>query len=142
MLSRPALNFITDFVALLAFVACMATAALLLVVFPPATSAEGWRLWGLDFDDWFRIHLASLLLLALLILLHVILHWPWVCSFVATRWARLRGKPVQVPPDGVRTIYGVLTLILLLILVTFWIGAAEFSVRPPSSQPALRNPRP
>lgn len=130
-LSKPAINFIVDALALVAFVADVATAFMLVAVFSPARRTAGWTLWGMSFDGWFRVHIGAVVGFAVVALVHVILHWPWVCSFVATRWARFRSKPVAMPPDGIRTIYGVMLLVGVILTLAVFIGAAEFSIRAP-----------
>ncbi|MCG3126612.1 MAG: hypothetical protein CHACPFDD_01463 [Phycisphaerae bacterium] len=129
LLSRSAFNFLVDLVLLLSFVALLLSAGIIAFVFPPATRADGWSLWRLGFDHWMLVHLVSLGVFALLILLHVILHWTWAVSFVVSRVNRYRSTRVPMPPDGIRTIYGVTLLIAVLIALGAVLSVATFMVR-------------
>lgn len=131
LLSRSAFNFLVDFVLLLSFVALLLSAGVIAFIFPPATRADGWVLWSLTFDRWMIVHLVSLAVFALLILLHVILHWTWAVSFVVSRVNRYRETKLPIPPDGIRTIYGVTLLLLVLFAVGTVLTIATFMARRP-----------
>jgi uncharacterized membrane protein len=45
-------------------------------------------LWGLGYDQWQTIQFGMVAALALGILIHLMLHWSWVCGVIATRLAR------------------------------------------------------
>lgn len=97
------------------------------VVFPAPTFATGWNLWGLTYNQWHDLQFGSLCFCALLILLHIMLHWNWVCSVIAAQILRLK----QRPDDGMQTIYGVATLIVLLSLIMAGMIAAILTVQSP-----------
>jgi hypothetical protein len=102
--------------------------ALLQVAFPPPTQADGWSLWGWTFDQWRDLQFTCLCLFALGVLVHVMMHWNWVCSVIATQIVRAGRRP----DDGMQTIYGVATLIVLLHLIAAGVIAAMLCVdRPP-----------
>ena len=63
----------------------------------------------------------------LLVLLHLILHWSWVCSFVASRLSKFTGRQVTVNESS-KTIWGVATLIFVLTCIGAVLLVAEFSV--------------
>jgi hypothetical protein len=129
-MSRALLNFLLDVLLFLITVTLIATTCVLCFVFPPATAAAGWVLWGLDYDSWATLHFSLLAVIVFAILVHVMLHWNWVCSIIATRLLRRSGKL----DDGVQTLYGVSTLIFLVILLSTLIIAAQLSVRSPLSR--------
>jgi hypothetical protein len=54
-------------------------------------------------DQWATVQFALVAVLALGILLHVMLHWNWVCSVVATRLARDKKAKLD---EGSQTLYG------------------------------------
>ena len=88
--------------------------AMLQFVFPAPTAAAGWSLWGLGYDQWHDLQFAVLCLFAARrSSLHVMMHWNWVCSVIATQIVRSRERP----DEGMQTIYGVATLIVLLHLI-------------------------
>ncbi len=76
-------NFCLEALLLVLFVACVWCVAVTRFAFPPATAAAGWR----------DLHFGLLCALVLAVLVHVMLHWNWVCGVVTTRLlARREGK--------------------------------------------------
>jgi hypothetical protein len=127
-MSRALLNFFLDVLMLLITLTLIVTSCVLRFVFPPATTAGGWQLWGMDYDGWANLQFGVLAVVVFAILVHIMLHWNWVCSIIATRLLRRSGKI----DDGIQTLYGVSTLILFLLLIAGIIIVAQFSLRPPS----------
>lgn len=126
-ISVSVINFWIDVSLLVLLLALGWIAAVLQFVFPAPTSAAGWSLWGLGYDRWHDVEFAILCLLAAGIVLHVMMHWNWVCSVIATQIVKAR----QRPDDGMQTIYGVATLIVLLHLIGAGVIAAMFCVHQP-----------
>jgi hypothetical protein len=56
------------------------------------------------------------------------LHWSWVCSVITTRLLRRSGKV----DDGIQTLYGVGTLIAVILLTIGLVIVAEAMIRRPS----------
>jgi hypothetical protein len=122
------MNFWIDAWLLAVLAALGWISALLQVAFPTPTQADGWTLWGLTFDQWRDVQFAIVCLFALSVLVHVMMHWNWVCSVIATQLVRSRQRPDQ----GMQTIYGVATLIVILHLIAAGVIAAMLCVnRPP-----------
>jgi len=127
---RPSLsvvNFWLDATLLVLFSVQGLVSAILQFVFPDPTAAAGWTLWGLSFDQWHDVQFGSLCLLAFGVLIHVMMHWNWVCSVIATQIVRTR----QRPDGAMQTIYGVATLIVLLHVIAAGVIAAMLCVRRP-----------
>ena len=122
------INLVLDAVLLVVFTALCFAAVVVRFVFPPGPAAKGWTLWGLDYDAWGGIQFGLLAALALGVLVHVMLHWSWVCNMLAGRFLRSRRGRVD---DGLQTIYGVGLLIVLLNLVGGAVAAAVLMVRGP-----------
>jgi hypothetical protein len=122
------INLVLDAVLLVVFTALCFAAVVVRFVFPPGPAAKGWTLWGLDYDAWGGIQFGLLAALALGVLVHVMLHWSWVCNMLAGRFLRSRRGRVD---DGLQTIYGVGLLIVLLNLVGGAVAAAVLTVRGP-----------
>jgi hypothetical protein len=101
--------------------------AMLQIVFPAPTAAAGWKLWGLSYNQWHDAQFFSLCLFALLVLVHVMLHWNWICSVIAAQVLRIKSRP----DEGMQTIYGVATLIGLLTVIAGTIIAAILMVQRP-----------
>lgn len=125
--SRVLLNFWLDATLLVTvlFIAWIST--VLHLVFPAPTTADGWVLWGLSFDQWRDVQSTALCICALLALEHVVLHWNWVCSTIATRIFRVKKRP----DEGSQAVYGVGTFIVVLTVVFGGVIAAMLTVRQP-----------
>lgn len=111
---RDTLNFIVDLLALLAMIGLIATGALLTWVVPPGSrGGAGLSFWGLGRHDWGDIHFWVAVALVALMVLHVALHWTWVCVIV-TRGARRGGG---APPAASRNVGGAVFLLALAVLL-------------------------
>ena len=84
-MSRAMLNFLLDATLLVAFLLLAGCSVIVRFVFPPGPDAKGWTLWSLGYDHWAGIQFGLVATLALGLLLHVMLHWNWVCGMVASR---------------------------------------------------------
>jgi hypothetical protein len=127
-MSRSVFNLLLDTTLLVAFSLLVWSAAVVRFVFPPGPDARGWLLWGLDYDQWATIQFGLIAVLALGILLHVMLHWSWVCGILAAKLSRNKKAKID---DGTQTIYGVSLLIVLLNLLGLAAAAAALSIRGP-----------
>jgi hypothetical protein len=122
------INLVLDAVLLVVFMALCFAAVVVRFVFPPGPGAKGWTLWGFDYDAWGGVQFGLVATLALGILVHVMLHWSWVCNMVASRFVKTRQGRVD---DGLQTIYGVGLLIVLLAAVGGALAAAVLTIRGP-----------
>ena len=130
-ISRTIVNFLLDALLLAIFVALAAAALILRFIFPPATQADGWTLWSRDYDQWSAAWFNLFAGFALLILVHVMLHWTWICGVAGRIGSRALGRTVRVD-EAVQTVYGVGLLILLLSIVGAFTAAAVLSLQIPS----------
>jgi hypothetical protein len=128
-MSRSFINFLLDTLLLVTFSVLVCAAVIVRFVFPPGPDSKGWLLWGLSYDRWVTMQFAMVAVLALGILIHVMLHWSWVCGFLAARLARDKKAKID---DGTQTLYGVGLLIVILNLLGLAIAAAALSIRGPS----------
>jgi hypothetical protein len=119
-MSRSLLNFWLDAALLLAVTFVLWVSAVMQAVFPPPTFADGWELWGLSYNQWHNMQFVGLCVCALLALEHVVLHWNWVCSVIATQVLRVKARP----DEGVQAVYGVATFIAILLAVLGSVAAA------------------
>ena len=128
--SRTSINFVLDSALLVNFVGLAINVLVVRFVFPRATTAAGWQVWGFSLDDWLNGQAAIVGLFAILVLIHVMLHWNWVCGVIASRLTR-RWPQLQRADDGVRTLYGVGLLIALLAITGLTVGVAALSIVAP-----------
>jgi hypothetical protein len=125
--TRTDTNFWLDVILGLVFSAYAGISVIVRFVFPRATNSIGWHLWGLNLDDWMQIQFVTLGVFAFLILLHVMLHWTWVCNVFMQRVR----KKNQKPDDGIQTITGVGAMIVLLNIVGALVAAAALTIQAP-----------
>jgi hypothetical protein len=126
--SMALINFWLDAALLLAIVVLGWVSAMMQIVFPPPTAADGWALWGLTYDDWRDVQFGSLCIFGLLVLEHLVLHWNWVCGMVATKLLHVKYRSDQ----GLEAVYGVGTLIGILTLMLAGVIAAILMVKAPA----------
>lgn len=122
------INLLLDIGLLVVFVLLCIAAVIVRFVFPPGPAAKGWMLWGFDYDAWNGIQFGLLAVLAGGILVHVMVHWSWVCNVLASRFLRSRSGKVD---DGLQTIYGVGLLIVLLNVIGITVAAAMLTITGP-----------
>jgi hypothetical protein len=125
---RTLLNFLLDSTLLVLFLCLGGVSAIVYFIFPPGPESEGWTLWGADYRGWCDFQFGVLCAFALAVLLHVMLHWDWVCT-VSYKFATGR---VLGPDDGSRTLYGVALLILLLTVLGTAMIVAGFTIHRPA----------
>jgi hypothetical protein len=134
MSNRTIINFWLDVFLLVVFMLLCWSSVIVRYVFPVGPEAEGWTLWGLDYLAWADIQFATLCLLLISVLLHVMLHWTWVCGIVEN-WQRRRHTTTgggAKPNTGNRTLWGVGLLIVLLNILGLGIAAASLTVQAPA----------
>jgi len=129
-LSRSAVNFWVDFSLLVMLCTVLWISAVIHFVFPPGARTEGWLLWGGDFDRWQLVQVVALSVFALNVLLHLILHWTWICGFLTSRMSKKLGRRI-VWDEGIKTLYGVGSLIGVLTLLGSLLLVAELQIRAP-----------
>lgn len=112
-MSMALVNFWLDACLFVSLIFIMWVSVMLQLVFPPPTEAAGWSLWGLSYNDWQRVQFYAQCVFALLAVEHVVLHWNWVCSIIATQVLRVKSRP----DEGVQAVYGVGTFITILVIV-------------------------
>jgi hypothetical protein len=125
-MSRTHINFLLDTILLLSFTALIGAAVITRFLFPPGPDARGWLLWGLTYDQWQTLQFNLVALLALEVLIHVMLHWSWVCGVIAVRVARDKKAKMD---DGTQTLVGVGLLIVLLNILGIAIAAAALAIQ-------------
>lgn len=137
-MSRTTLNFFLDVVLFAITSGLLFTSAVVRLVFPPPTSADGWTLWGFSLNAWANAQFVLTCLIGLAILVHIMLHWSWVCGVVTTRLLGRKGADSRID-DGTRTLYGVAMLIAVLAVLGVLLGLCTLMVQPPpTSYSSLR----
>jgi hypothetical protein len=131
-MSRTLWNFWLDVLLLCTLLVAMWCVFVLRFVFPPGTLANGWVLWGWSYDQWFQFQFSVWALFALLILVHLMLHWTWVCGVISSKLLRGRDDTKRQWSDGERTLVGVGLLVVLCNLLGIGFAVAVLMVQGPS----------
>ncbi|MCE9607715.1 MAG: hypothetical protein K8U03_22740 [Planctomycetia bacterium] len=127
-MSRTILNFLLDTLLLGVFSLLVVATVVVRFVFPPGTQAERWTLWGHGYDAWVGLQFNILAALSLGILIHVMLHWSWICGVVATRLSKWRGKTIRID-EASQTIYGVGLLVILFTVIGMFVAVAALQIK-------------
>jgi hypothetical protein len=122
--SMAVINFWLDTCLFLAVVALVWVTVVMVVVFPAPTQAAGWQLWGLGYDQWHNVQVGALFVAVALAVEHLVLHWNWVCTIIATKIVRTKSRP----DEGLQAIYGVGTFIAIAGTMLVSLLVALFSV--------------
>lgn len=130
-MSRTTVNFWLDILLLLLFITLLGVSVITQFLFPPGTNAAGWTLWGAGYDRWCEWQFGVLVAMSLAILIHVMLHWTWVCGVVAAMSAHRTGKKKSQWDNGTKTIVGVAVIIVILNVVGGILAAAAVMIQRP-----------
>lgn len=122
--SKTIVNFWLDCSLLIAFLVLAWVSAVLRFLFPVGPAAEEWKLWSRSVEYWRGVQFVTLCVLALGIVLHVMLHWSWVCGVVSKHL--LKRPPSR--DDGSQTLVGVGVLLVILHLLAGGILLAWFGL--------------
>ena len=132
VLQRNALNLLVDTLTLAVMLALAATGVMMKYVLPPGTSGrhggEARFLWGMDRHELGSVHWALSLALAAVIVIHVALHWSWVCTSVR-RWLG-RAVAAGQTPAWARNLYGLefLTATAAGVAGFVWVASASVEI--------------
>jgi hypothetical protein len=129
--SRTTINFLLDTLLLVLFLIMGWAAFVVRFVFPAGTEAAGYTLWGAGYDQWAVFEFNLLCVFAFAVLVHVMLHWSWVCGVVASRLSRWLGRSVRID-EGTQTIYGVGLMVVILNIVGLGLALAALSIHSPT----------
>ncbi|MEK6644117.1 MAG: DUF4405 domain-containing protein [Planctomycetota bacterium] len=125
---RSTLNLVVDAVTLLIMLAVAATGLILRYVLPPGSrGGAGLRLWEWTRHDWGDFHFYFITGMAGLLLLHITLHWAWICGVLR---AMLRRPSASSIGRGSRwnSLYGGITFAILVGAVAGFLWFASLHV--------------
>ncbi len=125
------INFWLDAILLLTFSVLIWISVVVQFVFPPAEAASGYLLWGLSLGQFMDIQFGVLAVFFLGIVLHLMLHWSWVCGVVGSKLLRTADGKKRAMDDGQRTIFGVGLMIVLLNILGLGIAVAALAIQSP-----------
>jgi hypothetical protein len=129
-MNRTQLNFVVDGLLFLTLLVVLVATAITDAVFPPASQSVGWRLLGLTLDGWMRIRLILLVTFTVLTMVHLMLHWKWICVTAAQQVSLLTGVRMRLN-ESYETLVGVGLLVGILHVLGIVFLAASFALTPP-----------
>jgi hypothetical protein len=124
------INFVLDAFLLVVCVSLLFASAVLRVVFPTPSAAQGWTVWGGDYDTWANLEFTLVSIIGLAVLLHVTLHWSWVSGVIITRVLRRPAREAKTD-TGAQTLWGVAMLIVIVNLLGVLVGVAYLTAQAP-----------
>ncbi|MBN2130127.1 MAG: DUF4405 domain-containing protein [Sedimentisphaerales bacterium] len=130
-MKRNTLNFWIDLISFFTFLALVVTGLVIYYVLPPCGNCTGGgcaegeaaTLWSFGRHDFGAIHFYLALATVVLVVIHVCLHWTWVCHTAC----RLAGLNVTSPQRC--RLWGTLLLVLLIALTIAALYLAKTQVR-------------
>lgn len=102
-------NFWIDLVTFAIAVLATGTGFILRWTLPPGSG--GMTFWGLRRHDWGDVHFYLICALAAVVVLHVALHWPWVCLVTS----RLLGRTPPSRRNGNLCGFAILALLTIVL---------------------------
>lgn len=119
-MNRVWLNFIVDLVTALVGLAVVLTGLLIAYILP--AGSRGAEVWQWTRHDWGDLHFYLAMSMLGLILVHLFLHWSWVCTMICRCTIRRSGQP----PRWLQHVSAIVVLVLLVSLVGgfLWFAAS------------------
>lgn len=130
---RGTLNFVVDVFLLLVMLGMAASGLVIKYVLPPGSggghggdAGSGKALWGLGRHDWGDLHFWLAVALVVLVLIHVALHWAWVCV-TTRRLVSGRAEDSGDIPASARNICGIGFLVVVVagLAVFLWTASSR-----------------
>jgi len=129
-MSRSAINFSLDLFAFLVLLTTLWTRIVTFWIVPqPVEGEHGLALWGMTHAAWDAVNFWVTMAFAVVILVHLILHWTWVSQFVHQRVKR-RTRSTGLLDSGTQTVYGVGFMIVVFVVVGALLAVAAVAARP------------
>ncbi len=130
-----AVNLVTDAVTFLVALAMAATGLLLKFVLPPGSGqgGRGMQLWGFSRHEWGDVHLRLAVIMGALFILHVALHWNWLCATVG-RCFTINNAPPGRASARQHAAYGAAFLVAVTALLFGFVWIARIGATRPDAQ--------
>jgi hypothetical protein len=112
-MKRNTINLWIDLLTFIVLFAKIWTGLLLHYVLPPGQGrGKSLELWGLNRHEYGTIHFYLAIAMITLVVIHVWLHWSWICNSLASLLKIRKLKP------SMHSLYGFMSL-LIIVIITF-----------------------
>ncbi|HEX2970757.1 MAG TPA: DUF4405 domain-containing protein [Tepidisphaeraceae bacterium] len=126
-MKRNTLNFLVDLVSGLVLLGIITTGLILRFVLPPG-SGRGRVLWIGNRHEWGDVHFWLAAAAGAVLLVHVALHWQWICVTAVRLFRRRKGE--QAHPSGIsRNVAGAALVVGLIGLFAGFVWFSRANVR-------------
>lgn len=128
-MTRNLLNFLIDGLTAIVMLGMISTGLLVRFVLPPGTGGR-MSVWGWGRHDWGEFHFWLAVSLGVMLVLHVTLHWSWVCGTVHRMVTRGPARTARTRPWQRHVAGGAfLAAIVLLVGGFVWVAAQNVNGR-------------
>ena len=135
-MKRNTLNFVIDVVTTLVMFGMVATGLVVRFVLPPGSGSR-WVLWGLGRHDWGDLHFWLAVGIGALVLIHIALHWQWVCATALQLFRRGATAPGLVGRAS-GNLAGLGLLLLIFAIFAGFVWLAQLNVQEVPGAPGRR----
>lgn len=121
-MKRNTLNFWIDILTFLVFLVKIWTGLLIHYVLPAGQGrGKSLLLWGLNRHDYGVIHFYLALAMIVLVLVHLWLHWSWVCSTLGRLVNFIKLKPEKYSSFGIASLF----LIMIITISSLYCAKSQ-----------------
>lgn len=135
-MKRNTLNLLIDLVSAIVMFGMIATGLIIRFALPPG-SGRSRLLWTWGRHDWGDVHFWLAVAAGVLLLVHVALHWQWVCNMTLHFFRRAEGDRAYPGALG-RNIAGAVLVVMLIGMFAGFNWIARISVQTASGGTELR----
>ena len=131
-MTRNVLNLVIDVVTFVALMVVGVTGLLMKFVLPSGSPRLGLALFGWDRHDWGAFHFWATVGLGVILVLHLALHWQWVCTTIGRM---VMGRRRQARMGALeRNVVGVAWLVIVVGVTAGLLGGAKMLVQQGASE--------
>lgn len=125
-MARATLNFLIDLATFLVMLAMISTGLLVRFVLPPGSGSR-LSVWNNTRHEWGDVHFWLAVTLGAFVLIHLALHWSWVCSLVS-RWFHSTPAPAKQRSAFRRNFMGGAVLATTALLIAAFLWSAQRAI--------------